>query len=68
MSETKKQIFDEIISALESKGYNPYHQLYGYVKTGNELYITSKDNARTKIKKLDIADIEQFLKDNNMNL
>lgn len=68
MSETEKQILDEIISALASKGYNPLHQLYGYVKTGNELYITSKDNARTKIKKLDIADIEQFLNDNNIDL
>ena len=67
MNDEEKQILNEVIVALQSKGYDPYGQIYGYVKTGNELYITSKDNARTKIKKLDIADIEQFLKV-NMNL
>lgn len=61
MNNEEKQILDEVIAALQSKGYDPYGQIYGYIKTGNELYITSKDDARNKIKKLDSAVLEQYL-------
>ena len=46
-------ILGEIISSLEEKGYEPYEQIYGYVQTGNETYITRHGNAREKIKLLD---------------
>jgi len=64
MNDEEKQILDEIIAALQSKGYDPYGQIYGYVKTGNDLYITSKDDARNKIKKVSDAALEQYLKEN----
>ena len=38
MNDEEKQILSEIINALYSQGYQPYNQIYGYVKTGNELY------------------------------
>lgn len=64
MNDDEKQILNEVIAALQSKGYDPYGQIYGYVKTGNELYITSKDDARNKIKKVSDAALEQYLKEN----
>ena len=44
---------NEIMAALETRGYNATNQLVGYFLTGDEKYITSYDNARKKIKKLD---------------
>ena len=46
-------ILGDVISSLEEKGYEPYEQIYGYVQTGNETYITRHGNAREKIKLLD---------------
>ena len=37
MNDEEKQILDEIITALQRKGYDPYGQIYAYVKTGNDL-------------------------------
>ena len=42
-----------VINALRKAGYDPYDQLYGYVQTGNSLYITRKNNARQIIVKMD---------------
>lgn len=64
MNDEEKQILNEVIAALQSKGYDPYGQIYGYVKTGNDLYITSKDDARNKIKQVSDAALEQYLKEN----
>ena len=46
-------LLDEVVSSREEKGYEPYEQIYGYVQTGNETYITRHGNAREKIKLLD---------------
>ena len=64
MNDEEKQILNEVVAALQSKGYDPYGQIYGYVKTGNDLYITSKDDARNKIKQVSDAALEQYLKEN----
>lgn len=39
----------EVYKALETKGYNPVDQLAGYLLSGDPTYITSYDNARTKL-------------------
>lgn len=65
MNNEEKQILQEVVAALQSKGYDPYGQIYGYVKTGNDLYITSKDDARNKIKQVSDAALEQYLKENS---
>ena len=59
MNDEEKHILSEIINALYSQGYQPYNQIYGYVKTSNELYITRKDDVRRKIKTLDKTVLEQ---------
>lgn len=47
--ETMEQIVDSLLSA----GYEPYDQIYGYLKTGDETYITRVGDARKLIKELD---------------
>ena len=44
---------NEVIKALEYKGYNASKQLVGYLTTGDSKYITSYDNARRKIAEYD---------------
>ncbi len=48
---------NEIITAIEEKGYNVTNQLVGYFLTGDDKYITSYNNARLKIKKFDRSEI-----------
>lgn len=48
---------NEVIAALEKKGYNATSQLVGYLITGDDKYITSYDNARRKIKKFERSEI-----------
>lgn len=42
------EIFNEIVTALKSAGYNPYEQLIGYLELGNETYITRKKQCKRK--------------------
>lgn len=48
---------NEIIEALEEKGYNATNQLVGYFTTGDDKYITSYKNARKKIKEFDHSEV-----------
>ena len=41
---------EEIITSIKEAGYEPYDQLYGYITTGKEEYITRAGDAREKIK------------------
>ena len=43
-----------IVAALKEQGYDPYAQLYGYIKENEPTYITSHNNARCLIQTLDI--------------
>lgn len=63
--EASKIILEEIISALHEKGYEPYEQIYGYLKTGLETYITRYDGARDKIKTLDENILWEYIQNNS---
>lgn len=52
----------EVYLALKEAGYEPYDQLTGYVRTGNDQYITRKRNARTIVTQMDPEMIKQYLK------
>lgn len=39
--------------AMTEKGYNPVHQLVGYLLSGDPAYITSYMEARSKIRKVE---------------
>ena len=47
----------KVVSALQAAGYEPYDQLYGYIK-----YITRHGGAREIVTKMDVKDIKIFLK------
>lgn len=55
---------DEVSQALKEKGYNPIDQLAGYLLSGDPTYITSHDDARSKIRQFERYElIEELVKD-----
>ena len=48
-----KQTLMVIYDALREKGYNPINQLVGYILSEDPTYITTHNNARSLIRKLD---------------
>jgi len=43
----------KVYEALEEKGYNPINQIVGYLLSGDPAYITSHNNARSMIRKIE---------------
>ena len=52
----------EVYLALQKAGFEPYDQLTGYVRTGNDQYITRRRNARKIVTEMDPEKIRQYLK------
>lgn len=52
---------EHIVASIRSAGYEPYDQLYGYLKTGDETYITRTGDARNLIKTLDRNRLQEFV-------
>ena len=49
--------------ALKEKGYNPVNQIVGYIMSGDPTYITSHNNARSLIMKVERDElVEEVLK------
>lgn len=53
---------ESIVSSIEEKGMDPYEQLYGYLTTGKEEYITRTGNARELIKTLERDRVSEYVK------
>lgn len=49
----KKEALIQIYTALQERGYNAIDQIVGYLTSGDPSYITSYNNARNLILKLD---------------
>ena len=49
MRDTLTQVFD----ALKEKGYNPINQIVGYILSEDPTYITTHNNARNMIRRID---------------
>lgn len=58
---TKKAALNQIADSIRGAGYDPYTQLYGYLSTGNDSYITRQGNARNLIKNVDRTALEAFI-------
>lgn len=56
-----KQTIYEAVEALEERGYNPINQLVGYIISGDPGYISNYKETRTKLSKIDRADIVEVL-------
>lgn len=46
-------IIKEVCKSMREKGYNPINQLVGYLLSGDPTYVTSYNNARGMIRKLE---------------
>lgn len=49
MKETLTKVYD----ALREKGYNPINQIVGYILSEDPTYITTHNNARSLIRRID---------------
>lgn len=56
-----KGTLEYIISCIEKSGNDPRSQIYGYVTTGNECYITREGNARELIKEVDTIKLAEYV-------
>ena len=50
-------IIREVYQALKAKGYDPITQLVGYILSGDPTYITSYNQARSLIRRLERDEI-----------
>lgn len=63
MKATLKAVYD----ALNEKGYNPVSQIVGYLLSEDPTYITTHNNARSLIRKVDRDELLQSLVKNYLN-
>ena len=56
-----KEILSSIYNSLMVKGYNPINQIVGYILSEDPTYITSYNNARSLICRLDRDELLQEL-------
>ena len=52
-----KKVLSVVYDALLEKGYNPINQIVGYIMSGDPTYITSYNNARSLIMKVERDEI-----------
>ena len=57
-----------IVSSLKERGYDPYSQIYGYLKENDPTYITSHNGARDLIQKLDSKELTRYIEMNRFNM
>ncbi len=58
-----KEIMHQVVEALNDKGYEPVSQIVGYILSGDPTYITSHNDARALICKIERDDLlEEMIK------
>ena len=59
-----KDVLEIVYRSLSEKGYNPINQIVGYIMSGDPTYITSHNNARSLIMKVERDElVEELLSD-----
>ena len=66
--ESVRAILTTVYKALEYKGYNPINQLVGYILYEDPTYITTHNNARSLISKIDRDDLLEILLKNYLDV
>lgn len=56
-----KIVLSTVYEALTEKGYNPVNQIVGYIMSGDPTYITSHNNARSLIMKVERDELVEEL-------
>ena len=58
-----RDVLLQVFLALQEKGYDPINQMVGYIMSGDPTYITTQNNARGLIRKLERDEIlEEMLR------
>lgn len=58
-----RDVLEVVYSSLSEKGYNPLNQIVGYIMSGDPTYITSHNNARSLIMKVERDELVEELLD-----
>ena len=56
-----KRVLTIVYDALREKGYNPINQMVGYILSEDPTYITTHNNARSLIRRIDRDELLQVL-------
>ena len=56
-----KKILLIVYDALKEKGYNPINQIVGYILSEDPTYITTYNNARSLIRRIDRDELLQIM-------
>ena len=56
-----RQILISVYNALQEKGYKPIEQIVGYILSEDPTYITTHNNARSLIRRIDRDELLQEL-------
>ncbi len=56
-----RRILTTVYDALKQKGYNPINQIVGYILSEDPTYITTHNNARALIRRLDRDELLQTI-------
>lgn len=61
---TTKEVLLTVWGALEERGYNGIDQMVGYILSGDPSYITSHNNARNMVSRIDRDNlVEEILRE-----
>lgn len=61
--ESAEEIIEVVYQALKAKGHDPIMQIVGYIISGDPTYITSYNNARSLIRRLERDELlEEFVR------
>lgn len=63
-----KEIMKKVYDALVEKGYNPINQIVGYILSGDPTYITSHNDARNLIRKVERDELLEKMVKNYIGL
>ncbi len=62
-----RRIMQTVYDALKEKGYNPINQIVGYILSEDPTYITTHNNARSLIRRIDRDTLLQTLVKNYLS-
>lgn len=62
-----KEVLTTVYDALREKGYNPINQIVGYILSEDPTYITTHNNARNLVRKIDRDELLRVLVKSYLN-
>ena len=63
-----QEILKDVYESLVEKGYNPINQIVGYILSGDPTYITSHNDARNLIRKVERDELLEKMVKNYIGL